>query len=292
VWVDRQGRETPINAPPRAYGGLELAPDGTRIAFRIADQETDIWIWELARQTLRRFTFDPAFDGWPTWTPDSRHIIFSSERGGNRSVFWQAADGTGVAERLTERPNQNVNAVTPDGSRVVLSDTGTNDLMLLTLGAERKVQPLLRTPFLERNAEISPDGRWLAYESNDSGRVEVYVRPFADVNSGRWQVSTDGGISPLWARNGQELFYVQPTGALMRVPVDKGTNWVTYSPTTLVEGPYVWQLPAVAGRLYDVSRDGTRFLMLKPADEPDQTTASIVIVQSWIEDLKRLVPIH
>jgi len=170
VWVDRQGQEAPIGAPPRTYTYTRLSPDGTRVALCIADQEQDVWIWDLARSTLTRLTFDPGLDNHNAWTPDGRRVIFSSERGGARNLYGQAADGTDTVERLTESPN------------------------------------------LQNITSVSPHGRWLAYEANNSGQFEVYVRPFPDVNSGTWQVSTGGGTRPLWARSGQELFYLSPDG--------------------------------------------------------------------------------
>ena len=116
VWVDRQGRETPIPAPPRAYVFPRLSPDGTRIAVYAQDQEPDIWLWDLDRTKLTQATFDPGFDTFPVWTPDGRRLIFTSDRAGARNLFWQAADGTGAVERLTESPNQQAPAaVSPDG---------------------------------------------------------------------------------------------------------------------------------------------------------------------------------
>ncbi len=225
MWVDRQGRETPIPAPPRAYVYPRLSPDGTRIAVYAGDQEADIWVWDLGRTTLTRATFDPGLDIYPVWTPDGRRVIFSSERAGARNLFWQAADGTGAVERLTESPNQqNATAVSPDGRRLIFTETAPKtgeDVMQMDLDGTRRVTPLVQSPFAERNGVVSPDGRWLAYEANDSGRFEIWVRPFPEVNSGHWQVSTAGGTRPLWARSGQELFYVSPTGALMRVGVER-----------------------------------------------------------------------
>jgi len=293
VWVDRQGHETPINAPPREYVSAHLSPDGTRIALDARDQENDIWIWELARGTLTRLTSDPAFDGFPVWTPDSRRIIFTSDRVGGGNVFWQAADGTGMPERLTDSPHQQFPiSISPDGTRVVITDTTTVDVMMLTLDKDRRVQPLLQTRFMERNGEISPDGHWLAYESFDSGRPEIYVRPFPDVNSGRWQVSTGGGTRPLWARNGQELFYVHPAGGLMRVAIERAASWKASPPTKLLEGPYAWAIPPFSLRTYDISPDDSKFLLLKPVGGPEQaaTPPSLIVVQNWFEELKRLVP--
>jgi serine/threonine-protein kinase len=143
------------------------------------------------------------------------------------------------------------------------------------------------------NAEVSPDGRWLAYQSNESGQFEVYVRPFPEVDGGRWQVSTGGGKKPLWARSSKELFYREPSGAVMSASVESGPTFRAGNPTKLVEGGGYFAPLLELGRTYDVSPDGQRFLMIKVGGESDQTAAlppSIVIVQNWSEELKRLVP--
>jgi serine/threonine-protein kinase len=299
VWVDRQGRETPIPAPPRSYLYPRLSPDGTRIAVYATNPESDIWVWDFSRTTLTRVTFGPGYDGYPTWTPDSRRLIFTSDRAGaRRNLYWQAADGTGAIERLTESPagtGQDATAVSPDGRRlifteVVVSTTG-EDVMQVALDGTHRVTPLVQSQFIERNGIFSPDGRWLAYEANDSGRNEIYVRPYPDVNSGHWQVSTGGGTRPLWARSGQELVYVSPTGALMRVGVERGPSWAATTPTLLIKEGY-FTTPGNTGRTYDISPDGQRFLMVKEGGGTDQTATArqIIVVQHWTEELKRLVP--
>jgi len=325
VWVDRQGREEPIKAPVRACTFPRLSPDGTRIALDIRDQENDIWIWDFGRETLTRFTFDAGLDRVPVWTPDGRRVLFTSERAATpNNIFWQAADGTGAAQRLTQGPNpQFPSSVSPDGARLVLRDVAAApDLVMLALDTERpsirsassgstvstvesstdsgrgepveprRLQPLVQTPYTEQNGEISPDGRWLAYESNNSGQNEIYVRPFPNVDSGLWQVSTGGGTRPLWARNGQELFYRSPPGAVMSVRIERGATWAAGTPTKLFEGRYF-----VGGgffaRTYDVAPDGRRFLMIKlGGGGSDETAAppSLIVVQHWFEELKRLVP--
>jgi len=288
VWMDRQGREEDLKAPARRYGTPRLSPDGARLAVVAGG---DIWIWDLARETLTRFTFDPADDLYPVWTPDGRRLAFSSLRGGPANLFWQAADGTGPVERLTEGPNeQSPHAFSPDGTRLLIREerpTTGADLALLALKGERRVETLVQTPFTERNGEISPDGRWLAYQSDESGQFEVYVRPFLDANSGRWQISTGGGTRPLWARRGGELFYVAPANAVMRVPVEGGPTFRPGKPTKLFEAPPIFTTGP--GRNYDVSPDGQRFLMIKSSGS-NQTAASpsIVVVQHWFEELKRL----
>ena len=170
------------------------------------------------------------------------------------------------------------------------------DLMVLALDGARRMTPLIQTAFNERNGEISPDGRWLAYESDESGQEEIYVRPFPDVNGGRWQVSTGGGSEPLWARSGRELFYRGPDGSLLgvAVAVEGSASFRAGRPAALVEGRYYAGVGggAAPGRTYDVSPDGQRFLMVKEGAEADQAAAppSIVVVQNWLEELKRLVP--
>ena len=300
VWVDRLGREEPLAAPPRSYLYPRLSPDGTRLAISMEDQQADIWVWDLARNTLTRITFNPGADAYPAWTPDGRRLLFSSVAGGPANVFWQAADGSGSPERLAEsKSGQQPYSVSPDGSRVVVRDGGNPpyNLAVLSLGAERRTEPLVHTEFNEQNAEISPDGRWLAYESDESGQREVYVRPFPNVNEGRWLVSSGGGTRPLWARNGQELFYLSIVGAdaaLMRVPVERGATWTAGGPTKLFAGRFFYSEGGPGqGRTYDVSPDGRRFLMVKdssngnPSDAP---SARFVIVQNWLEELKRRVP--
>ena len=162
--------------------------------------------------------------------------------------------------------------------------------MMMELDGSRRVTPLVQSPFNERNGSVSPDGRWLAYEANDSGRVEVYVRPFPDVNSGRWTVSTNGGTRPIWAPSGEELVYVSPTGALMRVGVARGASWVATTPTQVVKEGY-YTIPQWWGLSYDISPDGQQFLMLKEGGiDGTAAPASIIVVQHWVEELKRLVP--
>ena len=293
VWVDRMGREEPLPAPVRAYQYPRISPDGTRVALDVRDQEQDIWIWDFTRQTLTRFTFDPAGDSYPVWSPDSRRLIFASARAGTAAnLFWQAADGTGAVERLTESPNeQGSNAMTPDGTRVIFRETTAtgHDVMLVPLQSPRHPQPLVQTMFQELNAEIASDGRWMAYESNESGREEIYVRPFPDVGSGRWQVSTGGGRMPLWSRNGQELLYLTPDGVLMGVKVEPGPLWRSGTPARVLQGLYFYAGPGL-GRSFDIAPDGRHFLMIKQGGSDDAAPQNLVVVQNWFEELKRLVP--
>ena len=168
--------------------------------------------------------------------------------------------------------------------------------MQMMLDGTRRVTPLVQSPFMERNGVVSPDGRWLAYDANDSGSFEIYVRPFPDVNGGRWRVSTAGGTRPLWATFGreQELFYVSPTGALMRSVEERGPSWDATTPTVQIKDKegYLMGPNFLQGRTYDIAPDGQRFLMIKDGSGADAPAAprNLVLVLNWVEELRRLVP--
>jgi eukaryotic-like serine/threonine-protein kinase len=307
VWVDRQGRADPIKGvPPRVYLYPRLSPDGTRVALDVRDQESDIWILHLAGGALTRLTFEPTFEQSGVWAPDGKTVIYASSKLGGpsapRSLFRRPSAGTGTPEQLMEGTvAQFPSTVTPDGSALIFravtpaakvgSQPGA-DLFLLPLAGEHRSRPLLATPFNELNAEVSPSGHWLAYESNESGRNEIYLRPFPNVDADKQPVSTNGGTQPLWARNGQELFY-ESRGTLMRVPVKTGATFERGTPERVFDAPYLVRQPGgPPGRMYDVSADGQRFLMIKETGEADERTPSarIILVQNWFEELKRRVP--
>jgi serine/threonine-protein kinase len=288
VWVDRQGHEEPLGVPARRYSYLRISPDGTRAALDIRDQENDTWIWDFMRRTLTRLTFDPGLNRGSAWSPDGHRVAFSAQREGSENINWQAADGTGAAERLTQGSKAEFPlSFSPDGKHLLLS-TGSppRDIAIVSLEGDHRVEPLIHTPFDEATAAFSPDGRWIAYDSNESGRFEVYVRPFPNVNSGRWQISVGGGSSPVWARNGRELFYYNPPKA-MAVAIQGGSSFVASNPQMLFQGPY---FVPTAGQVYDVSPDGRRFLMIKPAQPTNGSSApQLVVVLNWLEDLKQHV---
>jgi Tol biopolymer transport system component len=191
---------------------------------------------------------------------------------------------------------KNATAVSPDGARLIFTEVAPKtgeDVMQVELDGTHRVTPLVQSPFTERNGVVSPDGRWLAYEANDSGQFEIHVRPFPAVNSGHWQVSSGGGRRPLWARSGQELLFLSTTGELMRVGVERSATWAAATPTKVLgPGSYYFGAGGYVGRTYDVAPDGQRFLRIKE-DGADQTAAppQIIVVQHWVEELKRLVPI-
>jgi serine/threonine protein kinase/Tol biopolymer transport system component len=288
AWVDRNGAEQPLAAPANTYESPRLSPDGQRIAVTTDGQ---IWLYDLSRETLTRFTFEGNTNSRPVWTPDGKRIAFYSNKEGPLNIFWQLADGSGGLERLTTSEFTSVpGSWSPDGQTLAFHDANSktgNDIWMLRL-SDRKAQPYLRTPFNEGNPRFSPDGRWIAYISDESGRSEVYVQPYPGPG-GKWQVSRDGGTEPVWNRNGRELFY-RSGNKMMAVEITIQPSFALGNPRMLFEGPYA--LAPVPVSNYDVSPDGQRFLMLKPT-EPEQVQAAptqINVVTNWFEELKRRVP--
>ena len=287
VWVHRDGREEPIAAPPRAYHTASLSPDGTQVALGIDDQQWDIWVLDIAAGRLRRLTVNAADDSYGHWTSDGQRVLFTSTRAGTRALYSRAADATGSAERITAIA-RGMTSATPDGARLIFH-AGVpgrgGDLFTLSMLEDRERKSLLSTESNELNAVLSPDGRWLAYSSDASGRDEIYVRSFPDLEAvERRQVTTEGGGKPLWAPDGRELYYVSGTrlmGVMTRTDGDFsfGTPEVVFDSYRMNGG----------GRNYDIGPDG-RFLMIK---EHDQAAApgQIVVVGNWFEELKELVPI-
>ena len=203
VWVDRLGNEEPLPAEPRAYDRPRISPDGTRVALEVVAADRDIWIWDIARERLTRLTFDPLTDQRPIWTPDGERVVFSSDRNGRGNLFWKPADGTGAAELLHESPTITFpNDITPDGAHLIFREDvagRAQDLRLVALEGDRNSEDLLTNEFADRDADLSPDGKWLAFESTAAGASEVYVVPFPDVGGGQWQVSWRRARSPVGA---------------------------------------------------------------------------------------------
>jgi WD40 repeat protein len=302
VWVDRSGRETSIDAlPPHAYSTLGLSPDDTRVAFSVEDREFDISAWDFSRESLTRLTFGPNFDFLPRWTPDGRRIVFQSDRDGRPNLYSLPSDGSGAVERLTTSANdQYPNSITPDGTALLLAElrpkTGFDIFRLpqrvgeATVSDERLSEAtlLVSTSSADYAANISPDGRYFAYQSAESGgRFDVYVRPYPDASKGRWQISTEGGKAPLWARSGRELFYLDESNTLMSVPVQTSSPQFNFGrPAKVFDTKYSGDFYS-----YDVTRDGLRFLMMKESNAGGRgNPPSMVVVLNWFEELRSRVP--
>jgi Tol biopolymer transport system component len=255
----------------------------------IEEQETQIWQYDLSRDTLTRLTFEGNNNLVPIWTPDGKRLAFISNKEGPENIFWQLADGSGGLERLTTSDYTHVpHSWSPDGQLlafVEVSPTTGWDIWVLRVG-DRKTQPFLRTPFNESVPRFSPDGRWLAYISNESGRFEIYVQPYPGPG-GKWQISTEGGTEPAWNPNGRELFY-RSGDRMMAVDIATQPGFAAGKPRMLFEGPY--EPAPITNPNYDVSPDGQRFLMLKPVEREQAVPTQINVVLNWFEELKRRVP--
>ena len=298
--MDREGIERALAAEPRAYRYPRISPDGARLALDVCDQENDIWILDFVRETLTRLTFDATLDRFPTWTPDGLQVAFGSNRDGLSNLFWKAADGTGTVERLAESANtQFPQAFSPDGTTLVVRERDPETALnigVLSMDGDGAMKPLVATEFNELNEEISPDGHRLAYQSDESGRYEIYVRPFPNVDGGRLQISRGGGREPLWGPDGRELFYRSSSGHLTAVRIQEDPDLTFGNPEAVFEetsflGGFRASNP-VFGRAYDIPLDGKRFLMIKegtPADETEPTR--VILIQNWTDELKRLVPV-
>ena len=294
VWIDRTtGRETPLAVPPRPYLRPRISPDGKRVMVDLSDEGSDIWIWDLDGETLSPLTFDAGLDRFGVWMPDGQRVIFSSDREGNRALFQRDADGIGSAERLidAEAPLDPM-AVTPDGRAVIVAESVgfVSSLITMSLTGDAVGQDLLRTESGEQSAAISPDGDWFAYESNASGQWEVYVRSFPDAEGFLQRVSDGGGRSPLWAPEGDALFYVNGD-RWFSVPVETETTFLRGAPTVIVEGDYL-QSGANVGRQYDVDPSGDRLLMVKAGNSTATalSTPSLSVVLNWTEELRGRTP--
>ncbi|HET9406431.1 MAG TPA: protein kinase [Candidatus Sulfotelmatobacter sp.] len=288
VWVTRNGAEQPIAAPARAYRIPGLSPDGRRIVVAIDDEGAQTWLYDLSRDTLTRLTFGGTVNQAPVWSPDGKRVAFQSNKEGSLNVFSQRADGSGGLERLTTGSSPAANSWSSDGQLLAFVDIDPTtgwDIWVLRL-SDRKAQPFLQTASNESSPRFSPDGHWLAYVSDESGHYEVYVQPYPGPG-GKWQISADGGMEPVWNPNGRELFY-RSGRKMMAVEIATQPGFTAGKPRVLFEGDYLptpLQFPN-----YDVSQDGQRFLMLKPSEQETTAPTQINVVLNWFEELKRLVP--
>jgi serine/threonine protein kinase/Tol biopolymer transport system component len=290
AWVDRKGELEPLAAPARSYFAPRLSPDGQRLVVYTAGLNPMLWTYDLSRGTLTRLTVEGQ-SRLAIWTPDGKRVTFRSSQAGPENLFWKPADGSGVAERLTTSENNQTPASwSPDGKSLLFLEevSPTNmDICALSMEGGHVTAPYChQTPFLERWADFSPDGHWLTYVSNETGRDEVYVQAYPD--GPKFQVSTDGGTQPAWARNGRELFYIiGATAASTRMMVVDVTLAPTFSasiPRMLFEGRFGTTTPI---RGYDVSADGRRFLMIQPKEQPpERPITQMVVVLNWTEELK------
>jgi Tol biopolymer transport system component len=286
TWLDRAGRAVGVAGEPDAYvlAFPELSPDGQSVAGQRAVQNNyDVWLLDLVRGGFTRFTFDPAGDGAPLWSPDGTRIAFDSNRKGAFNLYVKPWSGARAEELLLETANNKIPQDWSKDGRFLLYrevDRKSNgDLWALEMtGSERKRHVVINTPFEERNGQFSPDGRWVAYETNESGRFEIVVQPFPDPRS-KWQVSTNGGAEPRWRADAKELYFIAPDGNLMAVSIVASGS--TFEPgKSEILFPTQIRTTSVTGirPQYAVSRDG-RFLMNQAAQK--SSSAPIMLILNW-----------
>ncbi|MCZ6778708.1 MAG: protein kinase, partial [Acidobacteria bacterium] len=290
IWMDREGNVEPLTDTRRAFMHAALSPDGRRVAVLVQAADDKLWIYDLERDTLTRIGFEEGDHSSPIWSPDSQHVVFQASRPGGVTFFSMRADGSAAVEPLLSAENEMwPTSWSPDGRVLAyteLNPTTGADIWLLPLEGERKPASFLRTDFDEYDATFSPDGKWLAYTSNESGREEVYVRPFPGPG-GKWQMSAAGGANPTWAPDGQELFY-RARNAMMVVALETDPRFKAEKPRVALTG-LMEEIGLNQFARYDISPDGQRFLMVertRAEAKPDR----IHIVLNWFEELKRLVP--
>ena len=295
IWMDRTGKSTgPIGAPHDATQ-VTLAPDGKRVAFSTGFTGSDIWIDDFDRDLRTRLTADPAVDVFPVWAPDGARLVFASNRGNSglaMSLYEKPSDGA-VPERLLVKAEPGQIVLPFDWSRdgrLILAQkldqgqTSRSELWVLPLSGDQKPFPYLATPFWEGQPALSPNGRWLAYVSNESGSSQVIVQPFPNPSGGKWQISTKGGQFPRWKRDGRELYYLNPASQIVAVSVSAGDQFDVGKSTPLFPTPLAYPAGASASILYDVTADGQRFLLSAPVGPTPAATgnsAPITVVVNW-----------
>jgi serine/threonine-protein kinase len=287
VWVDRRGETEVLPLPPGAYEDPALSPDGGRLAYCLRDRDGgDIWIYEFASGRARQITFE-SYNFGPIWSPDGKHLTFTSGRLGLYSVFRMPVDRSEAAEPFLAGPiDQMARSQSADGEillvEVLHPQTGF-DIGYISLRGGKSLEYILNQSCEETQAVLHPDGEWIAYASNQTGRAEVSVRPFPGPG-GEIPISAEGGRYPLWSPDGRELFY-RSGGKMMAVEVQTEPRFRAGRPEMLFEGDYLLEL--VQGTVYDIAPDG-RFLMIEK--DPDEGKTDLVMVFNWFPELNRLCP--
>jgi serine/threonine-protein kinase len=296
VWLEGGGRVQPLRTAPAVYSGPpRFSPDGKRLAVGVSEGgNTDVWTYDWERDTLTRLTFTPGRDFYPVWSPDGSHIAFSSSRDGKpENLYWMRADGAGEAIRLTESKNsETAFSFSPDGTQLAFAELGrpTNwDLWTLPLQDPRsnqgkfgKPEVFLQTASDERWPMVSPDGRWLAYGSDESGRFEIYVRRFPGPG-GKWQISTEGGERPIWSKTRPELFYRNSKGMMVASYTVSGEAFGAVK-------AQVWAEKKDLSLDYDLTPDGTRFAVIEAGSTDETSRPQLTFLLNFFDELRRIAP--
>jgi serine/threonine-protein kinase len=287
MWVDRQGKQELLPVEARPYSYARVSPEGNRVALDVrGGTDRDIWILDLKRLTQVRLTDGPTEDMLPLWSPDGSRVFFASDRQGNFDIYSQAADGASGARLEFASPGfQEPESFVPDGTRLIVYEN-FKDTGVLNMTHPDHIERLLYSEFDDRLGQVSPDEKWIVYESNESGnKFEIFLRPFPNVSDRREKISIDGGRFPLWGRkNSDELYYVNLDGDMMAASVKLSPELKLGGVTKL----FTWQKPpaGVSGRLYDISPIDGRFLMTKPATDSSPGPTYVSVILNWLERLR------
>ena len=281
VWVSREGVEEPIGITSRHYQNPRLAPDGRQV---VVTANGDLWIQDTVRATFTRLTSNEMVgNSFPTWTRDGKRVVFRTQAG----LRWIDADGSGRSEAIPATSvNDYPSSVSPDGKALAITritPSTSADVYTLSLEGDPKAQVVVSGPAYEGGPQFSPDGRWLAYVSDESGTAQVYLRPYPGPGR-RWQLSTQGGRQPLWNPSGMELFY-RDANKMMAVDVSTPNDVVLSPPRVLFEQRYAYGTGVTTAN-YDISSDGRRFVMVKG----ESGSGRLNLVLNWLEELKQRLP--
>ena len=286
TWFDRSGRTIGTVGPSGVLESPSLSPDGKRVAVGQTDPDgriVNIWIYQVANNAVTRFTFGPHFNNLPVWSPDGKRIVFSSDQKLRFTLHQKNSDGSGSEEELADlgSPQEGLWDWSRDGKYLLAMKN--SEVWSVSL-PDRQAKPFLQAKWIVRNAQFSPDGRWIAYSTNETGNWEVYVSPFPTANS-RWQVSRGGGQEPRWRQDGKELFYLSVDGKMIAVPVKTGSNFEAGPPVTLFQTHVRQQSSAFDVFSYDVTGDGQKFLINNRVDEPNAAPLSIIL--NWASEMEK-----
>ncbi len=290
VWVDREGKEEPIAAPADDYRTPKISPKGTRIALSLGASGVSIYVWNIVPGTLSRLTFDQSWHANPLWTPDGKRITFFTTREGKPGIYWKAADGTGKDELLFALGGRAIfpSSWAHDGKMLAVTEFSNlttptiSDIGAVSIEGGAKYKPLLKEKHSESQPQISPDGKWMAYVSNESGRSEIYVCPFPGIEEGgKWQLTREGGDAPLWSSDSRELF-CRSSDRVMAIPLKPDPDFSLVTPRMLFHGAY-------DSLGWDISPDNRRFLLMKEVAEGG-SPRKINIVLNFFQEMKQLAP--
>jgi Tol biopolymer transport system component len=261
TWFTREGKELGTIGEPQVYANPQIALSGRHVVVDQTDtgsQNTDIWTYEVQGGSAKRLTFDPALDATPVWSPDGEKVVFTSSRGSAFNLYMKAANGAQEEKVICESESDKYpNSWSRDGKHILYQEG--LDLKYLTL-PEMKSAPFLKGPATLKNAQFSPDGKWVAYDSNESGKWEVYVTSFPEAH-GKWQVSSGGGEQPRWRGDGEEMFYLAPDAKIVAVPVKAGAGFDPGAPVALFQTNPKETLATSEQAIYDVDPGGQKFLV-------------------------------